>query len=134
MPAAMQRQSFTAAAELQYPNKALESLQTESCHTGPACEWRHPTWRDADKVSACAPFWRASTSMALRSCIWAARTGICIVFFAETGGKRRSWTAGTPSTASKLGENCPPDQMLIPIATDVPIYVFPSDASIHFCS
>lgn len=130
----MHRQSFTAAAELRYPNKALESLQTEPYHTGPASERRSPTWMDADKASARALFWRASNSMALRSCIWAVCTGICIIFFAETGGKRRSWTAGTPSTASKLGENCPPNQMLIPITTDVPIYVFPSDAGIHFCS
>lgn len=47
---------------------------------------------------------------------------ICI---AETGGKRRSWTSGTPSTANKLGENCPPEHMLIPISIYVPIYVFP---------
>lgn len=55
-------------------------------------------------------------------------------FFAETGGKRRSWTAGTPSAAMKLGENRPPDQMLIPVTTDVPTCVFPSNVSIHLCS
>lgn len=55
-------------------------------------------------------------------CIWAVSVlGSAPSFFAETGGKRRSWTAGTPSAASKPGENCPPLQMFIPIATDVPI-------------
>lgn len=62
------------------PNTAPESPRTEPCHNGPASEWRPPSWRDADKTSAHDPFWRASTSTAFWSCIWAACAGICIIF------------------------------------------------------
>lgn len=81
-------------------------------------------------MSARDPFWQPAQHFGLAFGLHV--LGSALVF-AETRGKRRSWTTETMSTASKLGESCPPDQMLIPFTAHVPSYVFPSDASTHVC-
>lgn len=94
--------------QLLLSSRALQQQQQQSCGTQTkplrVCRQSHATagqQLNGDPQAGgmqirhqhVAPFWQASTSTALWPCIWAACDGICIIFFAETGGKKRSWNA-----------------------------------------